>query len=288
MPAPSAAGGTAPAGDLREELTGWQLAFLGTRSPGDEPALYVATVGGSGPRRVVNVRGDEQTPNWSPDGRTIAFRWSRRGETDTRLALIGADGRHFVDLTQVTGLRGWSPSWSPEGERLAAAATPAAAVPPSLHVMSRDGTDVRRITPRGREAQYPSWSPDGEWIAFTYVVDGGFDLFKIRPDGSDLTALTQDGAAGLNNWPMWSPDSRRIAYGRDGVLWIMNADGSDRRLVTDAGGVPAAWAPGPFIAFGCPVGTDVITLCAIRPDGSGLTRLIGDRDANFPGWRPRP
>ena len=66
----------------------------------------------------------------------------------------------------------------------------------------------------------------------------------------------------------------------------MNADGSGKHLVTDVGGVPAAWAPGPYLAFGCPGGGDVITLCAVRTDGSGITRLLGRMEANFPGWRP--
>jgi Tol biopolymer transport system component len=280
------------AGELLDELQGWHLAFQGQRSADDEPGLFVANVGGTGFRRVDSLpRGDKQTPNWSPDGQKIAFRWSLADETNTMLAVIGADGRSFVNLSKVTGLRGWSPSWSPDGKQLVAAATPKAHEPPSLYVMNADGSSVHRITQRGREAQYPSWSPDGEWIAFTFVVDGGFDLFKIRPDGSDPTALTNDGTQGTNNWPMWSPDSAQIAYGREGVLWIMNADGSHKRLVTDDGGVPAAWAPGPYIAFGCSLPQDPAkqTLCAIRPDGSGVTSLLGNLDANagFPGWRPR-
>jgi TolB protein len=155
--------------------------------------------------------------------------------------------------------------------------------------MDADGSNVRRITEPGREAQYAQWSPDGDWIAFTFVVDGGFDIFKVRPDGSDLTALTDDGSSGTNNWPIWSPHSKQIGYGRgrgSGELWAMNADGSGKHLVTDVGDVPAAWAPGPHLTLGCRGEDDIITLCAIRADGSGLTRLLGGMEANFPGWRP--
>jgi WD40-like Beta Propeller Repeat len=117
-------------GELLDELQGWQLAFQGQRSAANEPGLFVANVGGSGFRRVDALpRGDKQTPNWSPDGQKIAFRWSLANETNTMLAVIGADGRNFVNLSKVTGLRGWSPSWSPNGKQLSGRTAAAARAP---------------------------------------------------------------------------------------------------------------------------------------------------------------
>jgi len=278
---------SAPAGDLLQNLDGFRLAFVSKQPEDSYPRIYSAEADGTDLRPVDNLRGDKQTPNWSPDGRRIAFRWNLGAETNTPLAIIDADGSNFVNLTKVTGLNGWAPSWSPDGNRLVTAAGSKVGAPPSLYVMNTDGSNVRRITEAGREAQYAQWSPNGEWIAFTFVVNGGFDIYKVRPDGSDLTALTDDGPSGTNNWPIWSPDSKQIGYGREGVLWAMNAAGSGKQLVTDVGGVPAAWAPGPYLTFGCPGDGDVVILCVIRADGSGLTRLLGGMEANFPGWRPR-
>ena len=168
------------------------------------------------------------------------------------------------------------------------AGTPKGGSPPSLYVMSSDGSNLHRITPLGQEAQYPAWSPTGQVIAFTYVVDGGFDLFTVHPDGSHLERLTSEGASGRNNWPMWSPDGARIAWGRGEGLWLMNADGSDKQALTTVGGVPGAWAPGPFPTFQCPTPSGRIGICAIRADGTGLTLLLGGQEAGFPGWRPKP
>jgi TolB protein len=287
----SASGSTAPgsatAGGLLQSLDGWRLAFVSKR-PGDRsPRIYSAQADGADLRAIDDLRGDKQTPNWSPDGRRIAFRWNLGAETNTPLVIIDVDGSNFVNLSKTTGLKGWAPSWSPDGTKLVAAAGSKPGTPPSLYVMDVDGSNVRRITEAGREAQYAQWSPSGEWIAFTFVVDGGFDIYKIRPDGSDLTALTDDGGSGTNNWPIWSPDSKQLGYGREGALWAMNADGSAKHLVTDVGGVPAAWAPGPYLTLGCPGEGGVIALCVIRADGSGLTRLLGGMEANFPGWRPK-
>jgi dipeptidyl aminopeptidase/acylaminoacyl peptidase len=275
------------AADLLTEVKGWKLAFLWKRRTDKHPSLFVANADGSALRRVDKLRGDKQTPNWSPDGRRIAFRWVPYDyERTTPLMIIDADGSDLVNLTEITGLAGWSPTWSPDGTRIAVAASEKAGEPPNLYVMDSTGANVKRLTDPDREAQYASWSPDGRRIAFTFVESGGFDLYSIRPDGSGLRRLTNDGASGENNWAMWSPDSKRIAWGCGDSLCVMDADGSNKRLVTDAGGVPAAWAPGPYITFGCP-GEEHLSLCAIRPDGSGLTQLLGGIEAGFPGWKPR-
>jgi Tol biopolymer transport system component len=270
---------------LLSELEGWRLAY--NAPSGRSVHLFVSDADGSHRRQIDHIIGDKQQPNWSPDGKRIAFRWVPHDEDHTPLALIDADGSDFVNLTKITGLRGWSPSWSPDGRRLVSAATPRGGVPNGLYVMGSDGTNPHRITRAGREAQYAAWSPDGRRIAFTYVVGGGFDLFTIRPDGTDLRRLTSDGAGGQNNWAMWSPDSRRIAWGKGDAIWSMDADGSHKQLVTRAGGVPGAWAPGPVITFGCRGEGGKIGLCAVRNDGTGLTHLLGGAEANFPGWRPR-
>jgi len=271
---------------LLQALKGWRLAYTARGGEGGLH-LWVADPDDAHAHQIDHLIGDKHQPNWSPDGKRIAFRWVPHDEDHTPLALIDADGSHFMNLTKKTGLRGWSPSWSPDGRRLVSAATSRAGTPNSVYVMRADGSNVRRITPSGREAQYATWSPNGKRIAFTYVVNGGFDLFTIRPDGTGLRRLTHDGARGRNNWAMWSPDSRRIAWGRGEAIWVMRADGSGKRLVTPAGGVPGAWAPGPFITLGCQSGGGRIGLCAVRADGSDLTRLLDGREANFPGWRPR-
>jgi len=97
----------------------------------------------------------------------------------------------------------------------------------------------------------PDWSPDGSRIVFTRRVDAvNFDIFTIRPDGTDLHRLTTSEAN--DGHAVWTADGKHIlwnsgAYGfRDeaplydntfqpyGQNWIMNADGSGKRLITDS------------------------------------------------------
>src|SRR6187401_1687771 len=69
-----------------------------------------------------------------------------------------------------------------------------------------------------------------------------------------------------------SPDGKQIVYSFLNDLRVMNADGSHSRVLTE-GGEPSWSADGRWIAFDC--GTSGAgRMCAIRPDGSGQTRIL--------------
>ncbi len=68
----------------------------------------------------------------------------------------------------------------------------------------------------------PKWSPDGKWIAFVSDKSGEFEVYAIRPDGSDEVQLTDDGAS-YRYQLYWSPDSRNILLsGKDMRLYYIN------------------------------------------------------------------
>jgi Tol biopolymer transport system component len=153
-----------------------------------------------------------------------------------------------------------------------------------ISVMNADGSNAKRLAPADWESQYPDWSPDGRKIVFTGVKNSIFDLYVMNADGSDLTQLTR--TPDEENWPTWSPDGKQIVYSFLNDLRVIDADGSDPRVLTE-GGEPS-WSPdGRWIAFDC--GTpEVGRMCAIRPDGSGRTRILPGLDGGFPAWRPPP
>jgi dipeptidyl aminopeptidase/acylaminoacyl peptidase len=75
------------------------------------------------------------------------------------------------------------------------------------------------------------------------------DIFVMRPDGSELTELTQGPM--LDAGPAFSPDGTTIAFSREDPtthrsdLWLMNADGTDPRRLTIRGSneFGAQWSP---------------------------------------------
>lgn len=255
------------------------------------PHLWLSDPDGRHARKIENRPGDKQTPNWSPDGSWVAIRWLPKGDyTDSELVVLSADGRRWRNLTERTGLQGWSPSWSSDGSRLVVAATRRVRDKPALYILTPTGRVIRRLTSGRYEDQYPSWSPDGKQIAFHRVTAGGFAVYTIRPDGSALRRLTS--ATDFTQWPMWSPNSRQIAFGREhgrqAGIWVMARDGTNQHFVTNRldSGVPGTWAPSPKITFQCrPPASRRIGVCQAAADGSGFRLLLRGRDAAFPAWR---
>jgi Tol biopolymer transport system component len=133
-------------------------------------------------------------------------------------------------------------AWSPDGRWLSVHRCVQGSNADCVHseylVLSRDGRNQHQVP------GLPSWSPDGRRLVVK-AQDG--DLLLGSPDGSDLNSI--------GSFPMpssWSPDASQFAFVRDGDAWIVNADGTDQRNVTQfahRGAYDAAWSPdGRFIA----------------------------------------
>ncbi|HYZ10838.1 MAG TPA: hypothetical protein VE962_02985 [Actinomycetota bacterium] len=248
--------------------------------------IYVARTSGAGERRITEgIPGFEYQPDWSPDGRKLLLRVDGR---QGGVWVVNADGTHPVNLSDRSGVPGGVPDWSPSGDRIAFIGKAPDDRYFGLYLMDADGSNPRRITPDGWEAQYPDWSPDGDRIVFTRVEDQGFDIWMVGVDGSGLVRLTDHPAQ--DNWPQWSPTGGQIVFSStrlvaDGGLHVMGTEGSPPRFLTD-GGEPA-WSPdGEWIAFDCFQSSGVIGMCAIRPDGTGRTELLPGEEAGFPAWEP--
>jgi TolB protein len=210
--------------------------------------LYVANAEGTHARPLRHDRWCYSDPAWSPDGRRLAF--SRRhpgvnGKTSIWTMNVGG-----TDLRQVThGYLDLNPAWSPDGTTIAFVNDgPHRVEQYGIWLVDPDGSNERQLTTREEEDQ-PDWSPDGEWIAFSrqdgeYQGNSGstrswVDICVIRPDGSDLRRLTRH--AGVNVWPAWSPDRKRIVFASDRAhedlmdIYVMNADGTRQQRLTRRG-----------------------------------------------------
>jgi TolB protein len=91
----------------------------------------------------------------------------------------------------------------------------------------------QRVT-RVKDA-YPMLSPDGSRVLFESDRSGNWDIYTMKPDGTDLVRLTTDPASDVG--PIWSPDGKRIVFASerddpDSDIYVMNADGSGVRRLT--------------------------------------------------------
>jgi hypothetical protein len=165
---------------------------------------------------------------WSPDGRMIAFVTTTcldpNCESISRsLRVIRQDAS---GLSLLTDDAMW-PAWSPDSRRIAYVGGRG-----DIYVINSDGTGRRLLTsqPNARELD---WSSDGARLVFSAVGVDNFDIFVIKPDGSEISQLTQ--GPELDTQPKWSPDGSKLIYVTDHHprrVAIMNRDGSGQRDLT--------------------------------------------------------
>ena len=76
-----------------------------------------------------------------------------------------------------------------------------------LFLVHPDGSGLHEVPvelPAGSGTREPSWSQDGQWIVFASTQDGGADLYLVRPDGTELTRLT-DSPGSEDSKADWAP-----------------------------------------------------------------------------------
>ncbi|KAL1623258.1 hypothetical protein SLS56_008363 [Neofusicoccum ribis] len=187
-------------------------------------------------------------PAWSPDGEWIAFglgQWFQsRATGKAKVYRATSNGSYYEALTDGTVHSGF-PSYSADGRYIVFREW---GVRYGLRIIDLQDKSMRFLT--NATDNLPGWSPDGERIVFTRKMNAtNFDVCTIRPDGTDLQRLTTSGANDAH--AVWTWDGR-IAYSsgeygfRDeaaiydetfqpyGQIIVMNADGSDKHMITDS------------------------------------------------------
>jgi dipeptidyl aminopeptidase/acylaminoacyl peptidase len=104
----------------------------------------------------------------------------------------------------------WSPSFSPDGERMALISDLNGI--PQVWIVPTAGGWPELVTALDDQIYGVSWSPDGAWLAFSLAPGGGMNqqIYLVRPDGSGLHRLTDGGKE--NNWlGPWTHDGRMLS-----------------------------------------------------------------------------
>jgi TolB protein len=158
-------------------------------------AIFSMALNGNDRRLISDCQGTGvEDPEVSPDGTMISFTcFSDEGQ-----ALFDAniDGSGLRQLTPFAPPVGVKADWSPDSQRIMFITTPGEGTPDAqvnTWTIARDGTDLTAVTsypPGGTRAYGNSYSPDGQWILLRIEQDDLYALFKIRPDGTDLTQIT--------------------------------------------------------------------------------------------------
>lgn len=227
----------------------------------------------------------------------IAFESDLDGQTD--LYSVDIDGQN---LTRLTTVGGYHPSWSPDGSKIAFHGPGQAdANILVLDVASGTVTDLTGpITAATGQEVEPAWSPDGTQIAFRYksAVDASADaIVVVDVAGTTLITLVSTNVTGANESgsPTWSPLADRIAFTswRDGngEVYTALANGALQTNITLYGGAydgESAWSPdGARIAFESDRDGNM-EIFVMQADGSSPTQItVTDVGGQYlPSWAP--
>jgi len=182
--------------------------------------------------------GSNFSPAWSGDGSKIAFSSARTGDPEIWVA----DG-NGGNLRRATTFRGpdIAPTWNPRTNAQIAWVSGRTGLP-QIYIMDQDGSNVQRITDGGY-AVSPSWSPNGQLLAYSWNRKygpgdpGGVDIHVIDLASKNYLQLTHE--SGSNDFPVWSPDGRHLAFeraiGGHTEIWTMLADGTEQHQLTHTG-----------------------------------------------------
>jgi TolB protein len=216
-------------------------------------SIYTMDATGGDRQRLIDMPAVGSDPRWSPDGDTVGFEsegiWTvgypSPGTGAQRVVSSTDDGQFLREPILF--------DWSPDGSRLAIvrvwqsggdAQTPVDSE--DIWIARADGSRAeRQLTRRGAswKIQQLSWSPDGRTLA----VAANDDLWSVDTRTGATTDLTGTPAVTESN-PIWSPDGRRIAFGRQATgdsgpgVWIRRAGArGDAGHSISLSGQPTSW-----------------------------------------------
>jgi len=245
-------GGDKPAGSPLWSADSKWIAFHG--SDGDASSLLIAHPDGSSATSLAPLAGtNSPLPDtgkdvaWSPDGKQIAFISST---ADDRAAEASGDPRvitrYLYKPDYGEGLTRFN-----DNQRL------------HIFVVDIASKKIRQLMQGNYDEHSIDWSPDGKQIVFTSNREPNqdelfnYDLFTLQVADGSIHRLTA--TEYCEYAPRWSPDGKSIAYlgtrrgltdrettMEDTHVWLMNADGSNRReianVIDNRQGAPQ-WAP---------------------------------------------
>jgi len=275
--------------------------------------------------------GENAEAYFSPDGKKLIFQSTREGHECDQIYTMNIDGSDVKMISNGDG-RTTCSYFFPGGQQILYSSTHLGGkqCPPrpdfsqgyvwavydsfDIFTANPDGSDLKQLTTTSGYDAETTINRQGK-LVFTSKRDGDLDIYTMDADGQNVKQLTNE--LGYDGWPFWSYDGKQIVYRayhpqtekeksdytallkqnliRPTVLdiWVMNADGSNKRQVTNlnkASFAPYFFPDGQRIIFASnvadPKGRD-FDLYMINVNGSGLERITYNETFDgFPMFSP--
>ncbi len=244
------------------------LAFLSDADKERQLEIYVAPTNGGPTRQITRVAGQLGRPDWSPDGRAIAFLFVEGSTQETgalvaykldagvveerveeqRIAVVDAAGSGHPREVSPADLYVYEYDWSPDGKSFAATAAHGSGTNnywiAQLYTIAADSGTARSIWKPPLQVASPRWSPDGKSIA---VIHGLMSDFGST--GGDIWTVPAAGGEPRNLTPGIAASPNALFYRGDGqILFSEQIDGGYGVATVDpASGKTASLWQGPEV-----------------------------------------
>jgi len=278
--------------------------------------------------KQLTFAGENAEAYFSADDKQLIFQSTRDGHQCDQIYTMNTDGSNVKMISNGQG-RTTCSYFFPVGNRVLYSSTYLGskdcppkpdfskgyvwAVYPAFDVFTArpDGSDVRRLTSTPGYDAESTITRDGKKIVFTSMRDGDLDIYTMDANGGNVKRLTSE--LGYDGGPFWSYDGKQIVYRayhpqsekdksdylellknnliRPTTLeiWVMNADGSNKRQITNNGKAnfaPYFFPDGKRVIFASnmndPRGRN-FDLYIISVDGTGLEQVtFNDTFDGFP------
>lgn len=234
-----------PAGDLRlaahriaddilEQLTGDKGVFASriayVNKSGRKYTLLVADADGENAQAALSSLQPIISPNWSPDGRQLAYVSFEHGKA----TVIGQNvltGQRRI-LANFKGSNS-APAWSPDGRQLVVTLSRDGIS--QLYLIGADGEGARRLTSSNAIDTEATFTPDGSQVYFVSDRGGSPQIYRVPVSGGTPQRVTFSGSYNVS--PAISPDGKWLTYiaqvGGAFRVHLMNLATGDVRALTD-------------------------------------------------------
>jgi TolB protein len=278
-----ACGSPEPTSDAHETGSGPEPATPSPRhsivyagAAGEASELFALDLSDSSRHQLTSLSQEVGFPVWSPVGDRIVFIAMTEESADLML-LEMETGEISILMAGYAELA----EWGPRGERLLIAREEGLTIL-DLATGNEESVDT------GSDADgYARWARSGSVIAYESGRDGNPEIYVTNLESGETARLTEN--PDLDEWPSPSPDGSRIAWAagseEEKNLWVMRADGSEKRQIT------AGMLFGDAFPEWSPDGTQI--LLTVNEDNISVLKLINLARGNVthlgegaaPSWR---
>lgn len=266
-----------------------RLAYVVVQRPQSGPTRYtleVADQDGYNPRPLLTSTDPIMSPDWSPNGKKIAYVSFEKRRSSIYVQDVATGERQLV--SQFSGING-APSWSPDGRRLALVLSKSGS--PNIYVMDIATHHLTQLTNDFSINTEPAWSPDGSKIVFTSNRGGSPQIYQIDMRSHAVSRVTYNGK--YNARASFTPDGNHIVViNQDSGVFnigVLDLDTGSFRILTNSGadhGSPSMAPNGSMTLFEMIDGGRSV-LGMVATDGSVHIRLPGrNGEVQDPAWSP--